>query len=139
MAKLTIQAVEHEAGWMEGVMGQGIPVMSAVDLVRGDIVTAKGVKASAGSAATLPIGFVGFDTADYGKVMDKSPFRPVRQATVYMDTLKAAGTPIYLSDTAGELSDAAGTVKVIVGYYFNDTGESTTNAAYLDIRPMVNA
>jgi len=141
MAKLSIISVSHEAGWFEGVMGQGIPLVSAVELNRGEMITAGGAKASSADGTLPPIGYVGFATGDYAKVDAVQTFRAVRDAFVYMDVAKAPGTPIYLSDTAGELSDASGTVKFIVGYYVADSeaNVSSSNMACLEIRPLVNA
>lgn len=141
MAKLSIVSVSHEAGWFEGVMGQGIPIVSAVALERGELVTAGGAKASSADSTLPPVGYVGWATGDYAKVVANQTFRAVRDAFVYMDTAKAPGTPIYLSDTAGEFSDVAGTVKFVVGYYVADSeaNVSTSNMACLEIRPLVNA
>ena len=141
MAKLSIVSVSHEAGWFEGVMGQGIPIVSAVALTRGEMVTAGGAKASAVDGTLPPVGYVGFATGEYAKVDANQTFRAVRDAFVYMDTAKAPGTPIYLSDVAGELSDESGTVKFIVGYYVADSEANTSlsNMACLEIRPLVNA
>lgn len=142
MAQLQIISTEFEAGAFEGVSGNGLPLVSAEALFRGDVVTAAGVKASAADATKLPIGYVGMATGrNYGNIDDEQTFRSVAEALVYMDTSKAPGTPIYLSDTAGEMSDTAGTVKVILGYYIYDSvGHKTlSDVARIDIRPLVNA
>lgn len=127
MAKLTIVGVQHECG-AEGLRGQGYPIMSKVDLVKGQLVTVKGELASATDANKPPFGYVGWDTGDIaGKVVKNQIFRVVREAWVQMDTAKAPGTKIYLGDTAGELSDAQGTTKYVVGVYLPDP-ENGANA-----------
>lgn len=139
MAKLTILNPEYESGWFEGTRGLGIPLVAKADLVSGDVVTANGEKASSADATKLPIGFTGFATGEYGKVLTGNTFRTVRDSLVYMDTPKAPGSIIYLSDTAGELADVKGTVEVQVGYYIADSEENktTSNMAVLEIRPVV--
>lgn len=142
MAQVKIISTEFEAGAFEGVSGVGLPLVSGEALFRGDLVTAGGVKASAADATKLPIGYVGMATGrDSGKVADNQTFRSVAKSLVYMDTTKPVGTPIYLSNTAGEFADVAGTVKVIVGYYIADSEGHKVNSdmAVMDIRPIVNA
>ncbi|MGL5050602.1 MAG: hypothetical protein ACRC6E_08280 [Fusobacteriaceae bacterium] len=132
MARLKIIAVEHEAG-VEGTRGMGYPVLSKVELQRGEVITSAGEKASALDGAKTAFGYVGFDTgAKAGVVIANQTFRPIREASVYMDVEKPAGTKIYLSDVAGELSDVAGTVPTVVGTYINyEKGRATSDMAVL--------
>ena len=116
MAKITIVGVQHECG-AEGLRGQGYPIMSNVELRKGQLVTVKGELASAKNGDKPAFGYIGWDT---GKVVKNQFFRVVREAWVQLDTAKTPGTKIYLSDTAGELSDTAGTTNVVVGVYLPD-------------------
>ena len=128
MAKLTIVAVQHECG-AEGLRGQGYPVFSQAELKRGEIVTAKGEKASASDNEKPPFGYVGFDTGNkMGVVPQGQIFRVVREAWVELDTAKEAGTKIYLSNTAGELADTQGTTPMIVGYYIADPANPSAHS-----------
>lgn len=120
MAKITIVGVQHECG-AEGLRGQGYPIMSKVELKKGQLVTVKGELASATDNTKPAFGYVGWDTGDKaGRVVKNQIFRVVREAWVQLDTAKAPGTKIYLSNTDGELSDVAGTTNVVVGVYLPD-------------------
>lgn len=128
MAKLSIVAVQHECG-AEGLRGQGYPAFSAVELTKGQIVTAKGELASATNENKPPFGYVGWDTGHRMGVVPKGQiFRVVREAWVELDTAKPVGTKIYLSNTDGELADTAGTTKMIVGYYIADPENPSGNS-----------
>lgn len=120
MAKITIVGVQHECA-AEGLRGQGYPVVSSVELRKGQLVTVKGELASAKNGDKPAFGYVGWDTGDKaGKVVKNQFFRVVREAWVQLDTAKTPGTKIYLSDTDGELADAPGTTNVVVGVYLPD-------------------
>lgn len=126
MAKLSIVAVQRESS-AEGMRGLGYPVVSKVELKHGQVVTTSGELASAVDGTKMAFGYVGWDTAQKaGGVIANQMFRVVREAWVQMDVAKAPGTKIYLSDTAGELSDTKGTTEVVVGVYIAEPENGAT-------------
>ncbi len=142
MAKLTITGVQHETG-ADGASGQGYPSFSgATELEKGQIVAINGELASAVDKVKAAFGYVAWDTGRgiNGKVAAHQSFRIVREAWVELDVAKAPGTKIYLSDVAGELSDVAGTVEVVVGVYCAEPENGATadtdlsNQAILDFK-----
>lgn len=142
MAKLAIVSVQHESG-ADGLRGTGYPVAAKVALTKGQIVTASGELASATDKTKPAFGYVGWDTGDkMGAVQKGQIFKVVREAWVEMDTAKAPGTKIYLSNTGGELSDAAGTTEIVVGYYIAEpengleASTKTSTMAVLDFSQM---
>ena len=140
MAKLTITGVQHETG-ADGMSGQGYPAFSgATELAKGQIVAINGELASAVDKVKAAFGYVAWDTGRgvNGKVVANQSFRIVREAWVELDVAKVAGTKIYLSDVAGELSDVAGTEEIVVGVYIaepeNGNATDLSHQAVLDFK-----
>lgn len=120
---------------VESIVQNTLPVTSCTtgDAVQIDGTTGKFTKADAGSAGNADI--YGVLAAADGNVAVTA----IRKGVV--DGFDLSGlsywVPVYLSDTAGKLADAAGTVSKVVGYvmpvFDNRVGASPRKVLFIDL------
>lgn len=134
MADLTVTASRLRP--IEGIELRAIPMIAAEAITKGQAVyqNASGNAALANASAAGTVGaLVGIATTDAPAGSAVDVVYHGRFAGFDLSGM-SAGDPVYVSDTAGALADAAGTVSTRIGRVFVMTDPSKTKFLFVDVQ-----